>query len=240
MIRQFTEVGGRPGDERRFFHKKLLSSVLPVATKFLGGAAEGLGTKLFGGGRPPARPTLPRTMTARPSEFSAAGRELGKIAKFANGNGGEKAGCIWPLRRDPRTGACKLFIGERSGPDDVAQPVGDALNGRYGAALTPGVMTIDRSVCLPGMQLGNDGLCYNKGQITNKQRMWPAGRRPLLTGGDMRAISIAASAGRKLERTTKRLQKIGLMKKPASSRRLSPGRGPRVVKEAGAGSVTIQ
>jgi len=91
--------------------------------------------------------------------------------------------------------------------------------GRYGAALVPGVHVINRSVCLPGMQLGKDLLCYNKSQITNKQRRWPQGRRPLLTGGDMRAISTAARAASRLERTTKRLQKIGLMKKPPPRRK---------------------
>jgi len=84
--------------------------------------------------------------------------------------------------------------------------------GQYGAALEPGVMMIERSVCPTGTQLAKDGLCYNKGSITNSQRMWPRGRRPLLTGGDMRAIGIAAGAGRKLDRTTKRLRALGMMK----------------------------
>jgi len=100
--------------------------------------------------------------------------------------------------------------------------VGEAVMGQYGAALVPGSQIVDRAVCLPGMQLGNDGLCYNKANITNKQRMWPAGRKPLLTGGDMRAISTAARAGRRLELATKRLQKMGMMKKPAGR-----GRAPR-------------
>jgi hypothetical protein len=77
------------------------------------------------------------------------------------------------------------------------------------------------------MVLGNDGLCYNKRDIRNSDRMWPKGRAPLLTGGEMSAISKAARAAGKLERTTKRLQKIGLMKKPtrrAPARRdLLPG-----------------
>jgi len=101
--------------------------------------------------------------------------------------------------------------------------------GRYGAALEPGSQMIDRAICLRGMQLGDDGLCYNKSQITNKQRMWPAGRKPLLTGGDMRAISIAARAGKRLEGATKRLQRMGMMKK-AAPRRI--GRGHAHVKAA--------
>ena len=104
-----------------------------------------------------------------------------------------------------RTPTSGEFGGEQFG-------VGDAVMGRYGAALEPGVKIIERSVCLAGMQLGDDGFCYNKGAITNKQRMWPRGRRPLLTGGDMRAIAIASRAGSKLDRTTKRLRSLGMMK----------------------------
>jgi len=110
--------------------------------------------------------------------------------------------------------------GEQQRPTARATGVGDAVMGQFGAALEPGVMMIERSVCLPGMQLAKDGLCYNKGAITNSQRMWPRGRRPLLTGGDMAAISIAARAGAKLERTTKRLRALGMMK------RLPAGRKP--------------
>jgi len=92
---------------------------------------------------------------------------------------------------------------------------GQAVMGRYGAGMVAGSQIVDRATCLRGMQLGNDGLCYNKGQITNKQRMWPAGRKPLLTGGEMGAISTAARAGRRMELATKRLQKMGMMKKPS-------------------------
>jgi len=99
-----------------------------------------------------------------------------------------------------------------AGNGAAATGVGAAVMGQYGAALEPGVMQIERSLCLPGMQLAKDGLCYNKGAITNSQRMWPRGRRPLLTGGDMRAIGIAARAGSKLDRTTKRLRALGMMK----------------------------
>lgn len=141
--------------------------------------------------------------------------------------------CAPPSFLDPSTGRCvrrkrglipfiqRVIPGGETGLepgrplDDAAAsstPVGDAVMGRYGAALEPGVMMIERSVCLRGMTLGNDGLCYNKGAITNKERQWPRGRRPLLTGGDMRAIGIAARAGSKLERTTKRLRTLGMMK----------------------------
>jgi len=180
--------------------------------------------------------TIPRTQTARPSAFSGAEKELGRALKFGElpqlfGFGGPGADCRPPARINPRTGICETPVegvkgrvqralpGGRSGFEVATGPVGEAVMGRFGAGLVPGSMMIDRAVCLRGMTLGVDGLCYNKGQITNKQRMWPRGRRPLLTGGDMRAIGVASRAAGKLERTTKRLQRMGMMKKPASRAR---------------------
>jgi len=132
--------------------------------------------------------------------------------------------CIPPLFDNGR-GGCELDLvpGPGGGGTGAMRDVGEATMGRYGSALVPGNHVVNRAVCLRGMLLGNDGLCYNKGQISNKERAWPRGRRPLLTGGDMRAISTAARAGRRLEGATKRLQKIGLMKKPSSRRRIGPG-----------------
>ena len=91
--------------------------------------------------------------------------------------------------------------------------------GRYGAALHPFVE--DRMVrsCLPGMVLGKDVLCYNKRDLTNKEREYPKGRAPLLTGGERNAISKASRAAKKIERTTKQLQKLGMIKKPKTARK---------------------
>jgi len=245
----------RPGDQRGFIHKKLLggisaiSGLLPVPG---GNIISGI-TGALAGGRGRAAPviggrgrgfttgrTVPRTQTARPTAFSGAEKEFGRIAKFGGGLlgfGGPGADCPSPARINPRTGICETPVegvrgrieralpGGRSG-FEVTGPVGEAVMGRFGAGLVPGSMMVDRAVCLRGMQLGVDGLCYNKGQITNKQRMWPRGRRPLLTGGDMRAIGIAARAGTKLERTTSRLRNLGMMKalpKPRKAKALPAG-----------------
>ncbi len=89
----------------------------------------------------------------------------------------------------------------------------------YGAAYEGTSRLIQRTTCLSGDLVGDDGLCYNRKSLTNKERMWPRGRQPLLTGGEMRAISIASRAAGKFERTQKRLQKIGMIKKPASRSR---------------------
>jgi hypothetical protein len=228
-----------------FVHKRTLRGI----GGFISGGPSGAirGFLHNGGPARPVRLPKPRTMTARPTMASAAEKEMGRAVKFGNGSapplpgrvhrpaamgpqpvgarfaglppiGGIgdiiEEGCIWPMRRDPRTGECRFFAG-----DQVGAEAGAAVMGQYGAALEPGRMPISRRVCIRGMQLGSDGLCYNKGAISNKQRMWPKGRAPLLTGGDMRAISIANRASDKLERTTKRLQKIGMMRKPSSRRR---------------------
>jgi len=219
---EFREDGGRPGDERRFIHRKILGGISSIAGVIPGGGfVSRITGALAGTGR-----TVPRTQTARPTQFSASEKELGRSIKFGGrslsavgGGGGGGAVpnlgfCLWPWQPDPVTGECKLFVGDRPGGEGVT-PVGDAVMGRYGAGLSPGFMELRRATCLRGMQLGNDGVCYNKSQISNKQRMWPAGRKPLLTGGDMSAISTAARVGKRMDLATKRLQKMGMMKKPA-------------------------
>ncbi len=226
------ELRQLPHERRHFVHKRI------------GGALKGFVSGGFnpisavGGFLAPTRPSSPRTRTARPTALGAAGKDLGRSVKFgapaALGVTGTAtalaltrgSGCIIPgMRPDPVTGKCTFFLGDRPGRDtaplDVGPgvPVGDATMGRFGAALVPGSRIIDRAVCLRGMVLGNDGLCYNSKGFRNSDRMWPRGRRPLLTGGDMRAISIASRAATRLTNTAVRLQEIGLIKKPVARKR---------------------
>jgi len=235
----FRLEGGRPGDVRGFVHKRLLG----LGQKFLG---SGVGSFISTLVKSPARPTLPREQTARPTFAGAGGKEFGRSLKFGEGPGlattvavprafAPGVECRPPSRINPDTGRCevptpgfraglqRLLPGGETGfgpaPRTRVGPVGDAVMGQFGAALEPGVMMIERSVCLKGMQLAKDGLCYNKGAITNKQRMWPRGRRPLLTGGDMRAIAIAHRAGTKLDSTTTRLRELGMMRQLPKPRR---------------------
>jgi len=122
---------------------------------------------------------------------------------------GQNGLCVFPpspVARDPRTGA----------------PGGRAEAGRFGGGFTPDLRTMNVRSCGRGFVLASDGLCYHKRSLPNRDRAWPRGRRPLLTGGEMRAISKAAAAAGKLQRTTKRLQKIGMLPKPSSRRRLPP------------------
>jgi len=230
---------GRPNDGRGCVHKKLLGlgrKALGLGASFIPGPAGAIVRFVGRGGA--ARPTVPRALTARTTERSFQEKELGRELKFGD-NGPTFSGggpCDFPKVRDP-AGRCRTPTSGATGGEQFG--VGEAVMGRYGAALEPGSMIVDRAICLRGMQLADDGLCYNKSQISNKQRMWPAGRKPLLTGGDMSAISTAARAGRRLEGATKRLQRMGMMRKPASRR--SPARGKGLtIKEAGAGGVTVQ
>lgn len=211
----------RPGDARGFFHKELLGFGAKVAGIGAAIGIPGAGTvsRIAGALAGTARITPTSKLEKKQGSAAKGFRTLGPF----RGDGGPcddprlvrapDGHCVSPGSGHARSHG----VGDVPG---VGVPVGDAVMGRYGAALTPGSLIIDRAVCLRGMQLGDDGLCYNKSQISNKQRMWPAGRKPLLSGGDMRAISIAARAGRRLEGATKRLQRLGMMKKP------SPRRGP--------------
>ena len=242
----YKELRSLIGNEGGFIHKKLLGIAGGAVKGFITGGPTGA---LAGGIKSltsTPRPTVSRTVTARPSLAGAQGKEFGRQLKLGNGEpaGGFRVGNGngLAIHRGDRGIVAPVGVHEGRGPclpplvrNDVGQCVaptsplgartlvGEAIMGRYGAALIPGSQIVDRATCLRGMQLGNDGLCYNKGQITNKQRMWPAGRKPLLTGGDMRAISVASRAGRRMELATKRLQKMGMMKKP--TRRIAAPRG---------------
>jgi len=175
----------------------------------------------------PVRRPAPRSLTARPGAASAAEKESGRASKFPgfSGNiggvdfsiGGKR--CIPPFFSDGQ-GGCELDLipGSGGGGSGANRDIGQTVMGQYGAGEVPGNLVVNRAICRRGMVLGNDGVCYNRSQISNKEREWPRGRRPLLTGGDMRAISTAARAGKRLEGATKRLQKIGLMKKPSPRR----------------------
>jgi len=211
------QIPGRPNDERNFVHKRILGGIRTVAGVASAVGVPGAGTVSALAGRFAGQPrkTPARIATARVTPTSIAEKQFGTQVKFGNAFAGGGGPCDFPKVIDSN-GRCRTpTSGATGGPQFE---VGEAVMGRYGAALEPGSMIVDRAVCLRGMQLGDDGLCYNRSQISNKQRMWPAGRRPLLSGGDMRAISIAARAGRRLEGATKRLQRLGMMKKPVHRR----------------------
>jgi len=147
-------------------------------------------------------------------------------AELAGGLGGDDGGfgpsttdfpCDFGYKKDPITNSCvPFFFGEQPGREPEGVGGGDAIMGRYGAGYTPDVDQRVHLNCLPGDVLGTDNICYPKRSLRNDERKYPRGRRPLLTGGEMRAISIASGAARRVARTQKRLQKLGMLPKPAA------------------------
>jgi len=226
-----------PNDSRGFVHKR-------IGSAFKGFVSSGFNPLAAVGGfiapTAPARRTLPRVATARPTTFSAVGQEVGRQAKFGPSSTavaltGSTAGpCPGIFSVRGPGGTCidisalppggRPAVTPRAGVVETgftpgSMEVGGAVMGRFGAALTPGSRIIDRAICLRGMVLGNDGLCYNSKGFRNSDRMWPRGRKPLLTGGEMRAISVASRAATRLTNAAVRLQDIGLIKKPVAVKR---------------------
>ena len=177
----------------------------------------------------PARAVLPRTITARPSAFSEAGKDLGRGAKFPDLiDAGIRIGrgIIGGRRGITNGNGCKppLIMSDLGNCIAPTSPRGaelfeaDPILGQYGAGFIAGSKIVDVATCPRNTVLGTDGVCYNKKGFANGNRMWPAGRKPLLSGGDLGAIARAARAAKRMEGATKRLQRMGMMKKPAATR----------------------
>lgn len=196
------------GMDCSFVHRRILGGVTGFFSGGLTGAARGF---VEGGAGSKAGLPIQRSFRRPP------------VAKFAGIPIPSAIPCVLPFRRDPITQECKLFIGGQPGPEPGGVGGGQAVLGRFGAALVPDVRDVMALRCLPGMVLGKmeaDGghLCYNVKDLTNKERKWPRGRRPLGTPAELGALAKAASFGRRMESTVKRMQKIGVLKKPASRR----------------------
>jgi len=238
----FREEGFRPSDRRGFVHGRIGRGV----TGFISSGFNPLGalSGLASGGSPGSRTEkrgfftgglkrrlgAPRPVDVIPRTFEPAvtvasvipGDVLGTIGDIFgigggddNGRNGRTGPCEDPrLRRDAR-GNC-IFPGSPRGADVFR---GEAINGRFGAGTVAGSRIVDVAVCPSGAVLGKDGICYD--HLPNRDRLYPRGRRPLLTGGDMGAISRASRAGKKLDRTNARLRGLGFMK-PAAVRKRRP------------------
>ena len=206
---------GRPGDVRNFVHKKIFGGITgAIGGFFRGGPIGALGGAIQGverAGRQGPPSVIPQTTVFPGSQGFAKPCATGF---FLNSQGQ----CV-PLVTRQSPGAKGFF--ERTIPfgETGFQEFGEAVMGQFGAALEPGFRDTSTAVCPRGTVLAVDGLCYNKRDIKNSERKWPRGRKPLLTGGEMRCISIAAGAAKRLERKTKQLQSLGMLKKPSTSRR---------------------
>jgi hypothetical protein len=175
-----------------FVHHRIIGGV----TGFLTGGPAGAVGGFAGGGRPAQTPYTPHVVPS-----------MG----FQPPSG--QPPCIPPFRRDPLTGSCKIFAGTQSGPDPapgvgvMVAPQGQGL-GLMHHPHAPEVVDVRTRRCGKGHVLSWQGMCVSKKEIRNKDRMWPAPRRPLGTPGDLNAVSKAASFGRRLNSNKKRLKRL--------------------------------
>ena len=221
---------GRPGDVRGFIHKSVVGRFVGgVASKVIGSVplVGGLASSVFdqirgaGAGTVPQQSGCPPGFTPTPS--GCVPKAGAALVPFE-----QRRGFAGVLQRRQREGA---FVQPTPAQEDIRAREGLALDpaagvavmGRFGAGFEPALFMTDTRRCGRGAVLAVDGLCYNKRDLRNNERFWPRGRRPLLTGGEMRAISTASSAAKKLQRKQKQLEGLGLLKKAAPrSRRALP------------------
>jgi len=204
----------KPNDQRNFVHKRIIGAATGFISGGIGGA---IGGAITGGRRRGGAPT-PRA--AAPISAQGPSRFGRGITAFAQA----QTPCPPGKKRFP-DGHCHgkfAAIVQHPGGSQGALPFGDAFTGT--AMTTTGIYspTVDlREVreCLPGDILGRDGFCHRKGSIPNKERAYPRGRRPLGTPGEMAALAKAARFGKRMESAVKRMQDIGVLKKPSKSRR---------------------
>ena len=228
-------IGPRAGDCRRFVHKRIGRAI----GGFIGGGPiSAIGGFFGGGGGRKGIPGGGRPGVPGGCSVGMVRDTFGNCVPVSGFGGGGGAGgraktCDQLRRGDFRDQAeyqrrCAGAGGE----------FGQAVMGRYGAALVPAQRSAVTLHCPKGAVLGDDDLCYNRRELRNTDRKWPRGRRPLLTGGEMRAISIANRAAGKLRRNQKRLQAMGMLPKPkAAARQKALPPAKTVVVEHGSGSV---
>ena len=193
------------GDSRGFVHKRNIGGIGGFLTGGPGGAIAGF---LRGGKKAPAQ-TVPQRALCPPGMFETPA-------------GGCQAAVAAPVALPLQIIQPPVHVGGGAGPDPrmdlLTTGTAAAANGARGpgrpGGFAPDVREQFYRDCGPGAVLAKDGLCYNRRDLRNNERKWPRGRRPLLTGGEMRAISTASSAAKKLQRKQKQLQSMGMLPKP--------------------------
>ena len=236
---------GRPGDVRHFIHRSFIGravggvvSSVVGSVPLVGGLASGLFDRLRGAGAS----TVPQATSCPPGFISTP---TGCVPRFSATS--SQPLLVQPRRLGSGQGVSQQFgtVPQPTGPQTqirtelglaVDPAAGVPVMGRFGAGFEPSVFMTDTRRCGRGAVLGVDGICYNKRDLRNTERFWPRGRRPLLTGGEMRAISTASSAAKKLQRKQKQLESLGLLKKSAPrSRRALPAGHRAELRHAGSG-----
>ena len=209
------------GDSRGFVHRRIIGAVGGFIT---GGPTAAISGFLRGGRQPEARvqtalaATVPMRAACPPGFFETPAGGCQEMAPTG------RTEFLAAAREDVsvRGGTTRLPSGTVMEDGGPPQRFGPMRAGGY----APDVREQFYRDCGPGAVLAKDGLCYNRRDLRNNERKWPRGRRPLLTGGEVRAISTAASAAKKLQRVQKRLMSLGLLPKPtrrAAPKQLAPG-----------------
>lgn len=178
----------------------------------------GGGSDPFGGGGP--RPSSGGFTPEKAGGWLDVGE---RIAGYF-GIGGEsqkKQGKALVARNEPATdcptGTIKV-MGRCIAPGDafpggdpfITQAGGQTRMGAFGMpAVTPVQEQRVHRSCPSGMVLGKDNLCYPRAVLPRRSRFrkWRPGMKPLLTGGDRKAIRKAESVANKLMGEKKRLRK---------------------------------
>ncbi len=196
-----------PNQRRNFVHKRIIGAVGGFLT---GGPLGAVGGAFSPSGRSGGSPAgLPRNFGAGQSQgFRDRG---GCSVGFIRRDG------ICQRKTPGITGAVQRFLPGGSSGFDPAAPRFGANGG--GGPYMPSIDVREVRECLPGDVLGRDGFCYSKSDISNKNRAWPKGRKPLGTPGELAALAKAAAFGRRMETTVKRMQKVGVLKKPKPAAR---------------------
>jgi len=211
-----------------FVHKRILGAVGGFVSGGPTGAVSGFLTGGGGGGGGAPAPSSRSPFQIRRNVRNA--RHCDSMGRLTAAGVAAGAICDDTLTLDPSTlnGCPEGTVTTESGCVSPVSPRGQreglstAVLGQYGAGVLPtrfDVMTFD---CPRGMVLGTDEICYNRKDISNKERKWPRGTRPLGTAGEMAALRKAAAFGRRMEGAVKRMQKIGVLKKPAPRRAPKP------------------
>lgn len=181
-----------------FVHKRIIGGIKGLAS---GGVTGGIGGFLSGGGDNSRERKARRAVeNQRFQTFGEGPRTAGPARSF-----GISDPCPIPgMSVDPKTGKCVFKLGAVVGPDQVPAATGtsmvvfeDAVTGAFGMpAIRPVNIPQNHLTCPPGMVLGEDSLCYPKAVLRRDSRFrkWRPGTRPVLTGGEVRAIAKGRAA----------------------------------------------
>ena len=220
-------ISSRPGDElttpplgdsRGFVHKRFIGAV----GGFLSGGITGAVSGFVRGGRQPTgvppmvNVAVPQRAACPPGFFEtpAGGCQAVSMPEPLSVQAQPPVRAVRPSRAAATNGVPRPEVPTL------------AVTGQYGAGFEPSLISSEMLECPPGTILGKDEVCYNRRDLRNTERKWPRGRRPLLTGGEMRAISTAASAAKRLQKKQQQLRSLGLLKplpKAKAPKMLAPG-----------------